>query len=191
MAACGDSPTPETEAVEAGTMTASNILLEDWDTPFAVPPFDQISSEDYLPALRAGMEDQTRKISDLVGNTDAPTFANTIEALERSDDLLDQVNNVFSAVNAAHADDVIRETAKVFAPEQAAHGDNINLNPELFDRVNAVYEQREELGLSGEELRLLEETLKRFVRAGANLDDDSQSRLREINAELATISNCS
>jgi peptidyl-dipeptidase Dcp len=187
LAACGDSPAPETEAVEAATMPAANILLEDWDTPFGVPPFDQISSDDYLPALRAGMEDQTRKINDLVGDPDAPTFANTIEALERSDDLLDRVNNVFSAVNSAHADDVMRETAKIFAPEEAAHKDNINLNPALFDRVNAVYEQREELGLSGEKLRLLEETLKRFVRAGANLDDESQSRLREINAELASL----
>jgi peptidyl-dipeptidase Dcp len=119
LAACGDSPAPETEAVEAATMPAANILLEDWDTPFGVPPFDQISSDDYLPALRAGMEDQTRKINDLVGDPDAPTFANTIEALERSDDLLDRVNNVFSAVNSAHADDVMRETAKIFAPEEA------------------------------------------------------------------------
>jgi len=185
MAACSDSPAPETESAAMGSMT--NMLLEDWDTPFGVPPFDQISSDDYLPALRAGMEDQTRKIDDIVSNTGAPTFANTIEALERSDDLLNRVNYVFSAVNSAHADDVMRETAKVFAPEEAAHNDNINLNPALFDRVNAVYEQRDELDLSGEQLRLLEETLKRFVRAGANLDDESQSRLREINAELASL----
>ena len=187
IAACTDSPAPETEAVEAGTMPTANILLEDWDTPFGVPPFDQISSEDYLPALRAGMEDQAQKIDEIVGNSDAPTFANTIEALERSDDLLDRVNYAFSAVNSAHADDVMRETAKVFAPEEAAHNDNINLNPVLFDRVNSVNEQSDELGLSGEQARLLEETLKRFVRAGANLDDESQSRLREINAELASL----
>ncbi|NIA27854.1 MAG: peptidase M3 [Desulfobulbaceae bacterium] len=186
IVACTDSPAPETEAVATDAMT--NVLLENWDTPFGVPPFDQISSEDYLPALRAGMDDQSRKIDDIIGNTEAPTFANTIEALERSDDLLNRVNYVFSAVNAANADDVVRETAKVFAPEEAAHEDNINLNPALFDRVNAVYEQRDELGLNGERLRLLEETLKRFVRAGANLDDESQARLREINAELASLS---
>ena len=185
IAACTDSPAPETEAVETEAMT--NVLLEDWDTPFGVPPFDQISSDDYLPALRAGMQDQSRKIDDIIGNTEAPTFANTIEALERSDDLLDRVNYAFSAVNSAHADDVMRETAKVFAPEEAAHNDNINLNAALFDRVNEVNEQRDELDLSGEQVRLLEETLKRFVRAGANLDDESQSRLREINAELASL----
>ena len=185
IAACTDSPAPETETVATGTIT--NVLLEDWDTPFGVPPFDRISSEDYLPALRAGMQDQAQKIDEIVGNSDAPTFANTIEALERSDDLLDRVNYAFSAVNSAHADDVMRETAKVFAPEEAAHYDNINLNPVLFERVNSVNEQSDELGLSGEQARLLEETLKRFVRAGANLDDESQSRLREINADLASL----
>jgi peptidyl-dipeptidase Dcp len=166
----------------------TNVLLEEWDTPFGVPPFDRIASDDYLPALRAGVEDQAQKIDEIVSNTDAPTFANTIEALERSDDLLDRVNNVFSAVNSANADDVIRETAKIFAPEEAANKDNVNLNPALFDRVSAVHEQRDELSLSGEQAKLLEETLKRFVRAGANLDDGSQARLREINAELASLS---
>jgi len=185
IAACTDSPAPGKEVVATEAMT--NVLLEDWDTPFGVPPFDQISSDDYLPALRAGMQDQTLRIDAITGNTEAPTFANTIEALERSDDLLDRVNYVFSAVNSAHADDIMRETAKIFAPEEAAHNDNINLNAALFDRVNAINEQGDELDLSGEQARLLEETLKRFVRAGANLDDKSQARLREINTELASL----
>ena len=93
MAACTDSPAPETDTMAPEAIT--NVLLEEWDTPFGVPPFDRISSEDYLPALRAGMADQAQKIDDIAGNTDAPTFSNTIEALERSDDLLDKVTTSF------------------------------------------------------------------------------------------------
>jgi peptidyl-dipeptidase Dcp len=193
VAACSESPAPEADELAADTTvepapTEQNMLLEDWDTPFGVPPFDRIRSEDYLPAIRAGMEAQNEEIDGIVNNPDAPTFANTIEALERTGGGLSRVTRVFYALNSANSDDVIKDTAKVVAPELAAHRDNISLNKALFDRVAIVYEQREALDLGAEQLRLLEETHKQFVRAGANLEDAAQARLREINTELASLS---
>jgi peptidyl-dipeptidase Dcp len=166
----------------------SNPLLEEWSTPFGVPPFDQIEADHYLPALREGMARHKAEIDEIADNPSEPTFANTLEALERSGSLLTRVGSVFGSVNSAHSNDVIRETARIVAPERAAHRDDITLNQALFERVEAVYEQRDTLDLDPEQRRLLEETRKNFVRAGANLDDGAQARLREINAELAGLS---
>lgn len=166
----------------------TNPLLEQWDTPYGVPPFDQIEDEHYMPALRTGMAQQQAEIAAIVENPDPPTFANTIEELERSGATLNRVSNVFFAVNGAHSNDTTRGVAKEIAPELSAHGDDIALNKPLFDRVEAVYQQRDDLDLTPEQQRLLEETYKQFVRAGANLDQDAQARLREINAELASLS---
>jgi peptidyl-dipeptidase Dcp len=186
VVACSDSPAPEME--NAASDVAANPLLQEWDTPFGAPPFDRISSEDYLPAMRTAMQQHNAEIDVIVANTEAPTFANTIEALERSGSALTQVANVFYALESAHADDIIKETAKTLAPELSAHRDNIRLNKELFDRVLSVFEQRESLALTGEQDRLLEETHKQFVRSGANLEDEAQDRLRAINSELAELS---
>jgi peptidyl-dipeptidase Dcp len=134
------------------------------------------------------MQEHDGEIEAIVANTDAPAFENTIEALERSGQSLSRVARVFFALNSAHADDVIKETAKTLAPELSAHRDNISLNKDLFDRVLAVFEQRDDLDLSDEQDRLLEETHKQFVRSGANLEDAAQERLREINSELAELS---
>jgi peptidyl-dipeptidase Dcp len=193
LAACSDRPAQGVEDLEVDATvqqatTGQNMLLENWNTPFGVPPFDRIRSEDYLPAIRAGMAAQNDEVDAIVNNPDAGTFANTIEALERTGSGLGRVTRVFYALNSAHSDDVIKETAKTIAPELAAHRDNILLNEALFDRVTVVYEQREKLGLGGEQLRLLEETHKHFVRAGANLEDAAKDRLREINADLASLS---
>lgn len=186
--ACGNSSAPEGEAVAMNDpVVAGNPLLEEWDTPFGVPPLDRIKSEDYLPAIRIGVAEQAAEIDAITANPEAATFANTIEALERSGATFSRVYPVFSGVDGSNTNDVLTETGKVIAPELAAHFDNISLNMALFERVNAVYEQRAELGLSGEQTRLLNETYKQFVRSGANLDDASQARLREINAELATL----
>ncbi len=190
MAACGDTSTPDADDTQIAdeSMANESALLAEWDTPFGVPPFDRIASEDYLPALRFGMNQHRQEIDDIIANTDTATFANTIEMLERSGSTLTRVANVFYAVEGAHGDDVMRETASTIAPEFSAHGDDILLNAALFDRVSAVYEQRDDLDLTAEQLRLLEETHKQFVRSGANLDDESQSRLREVNSELASLS---
>ncbi len=187
LVACSEAPAPEAEEA-AQPVAASNPMLEDWDTPFGVPPFDRIESEHYLPAFRAAIEMHAAEIDAITANAEAPTFDNTIEALELSGGKLSRVSRVFFAVDGANSDDVTKETAKTVAPELAAHRDNILLNKALFERVLAVYEQRDSLELSPEQAHLLDETHKQFVRSGANLDDDAQARLREINAELAELS---
>jgi peptidyl-dipeptidase Dcp len=182
IAACSEAPAPDVEEATPEAVAAANPILEDWDTPFGVPPFDRIESEHYLPAFRASMEAHNAEIDAIVANPDVPTFDNTIEALELSGSKLSRVSRIFFAVDGANSDDVTKETAKTIAPELAAHRDNIALNKELFERVLAVYEQRDDLDLSAEKEHLLNETHKQFVRSGANLEDAAQERLREINS---------
>jgi peptidyl-dipeptidase Dcp len=191
MSSCSDK-TPDNavndSGAEAPDSVASNPLLSKWDTPFGTPPFDLIKSEDYLPALRAGMQEQNAEIAAIVNNKDEPTFANTIDAYERSGQTLDDVGNVFFAVNGANSDDVTTETANIFAPENSAHNDDILLNADLFKRIDTVFVARESLDLSDEQMRLLEETHREFLQSGVNLDESGQERLREINAERASLS---
>ncbi|MBE0593907.1 MAG: M3 family metallopeptidase [Gemmatimonadales bacterium] len=173
---------------ERFTAMQENPLLAEWDTPFGVPPFDKIEDDHYLPAFRAAMDTHAGEIQAIVDNAEDPTFANTIEALDRSGKALTNVSNVFFAVEGANSNDALREVARTVAPELAAHRDDITLNPALYARVKAVYDAREGLGLTPEQLKLLEETHKGFVRAGVSLPDSAQVRLREINAELAELS---
>ncbi len=172
----------------ACTSGGGNPLLKEWDTPFGVPPFDQIRDSDYLPAFRAAMAEQKVEIDAIADATAPATFANTLEALERSGKTLTRVSNAFFPVESANSNEAIREIAQIIAPELAAHSDDISLNRKLFDRVKVVYDQRETLGLNPEQMRLLEETHKGFVRSGINLEESAQARLREINAELAELS---
>jgi peptidyl-dipeptidase Dcp len=191
LAACGGpAGSGSTTAADENEVTRDheNPLLVEWETPFGVPPFDLIESKDYLTAIREGMRRERAEIDAIVRNPEAPSFDNTIVALEVSGATLGKVRRVFSAVDGAHSDEVTRETGKTVAPELAAHRDDIYLNAALFERVDAVYRQRDEVGLNAEQARLLDETHKDFVRAGANLEDDVQARLREINAELASLS---
>jgi peptidyl-dipeptidase Dcp len=194
LAACGSEPAPEAMAQAEADATpmaeaqaTGNPLLEEWHTPFGVPPFDRIKSDDYLPALRVGIAEEQAEIDAITDNSDAATFDNTIVEMERSGSTLADVYWVFNGVDGSNTDAVLTETAKVIAPELAAHNDNILLNMALFERVNAVYEARNDLALDAEQMRLLEQRHKAFVRAGANLDNASQARLREINAELASL----
>jgi peptidyl-dipeptidase Dcp len=191
MSSCSDK-TPDKAVdhseAEAPDSVASNPLLSKWDTPFGTPPFDTIRSEDYLPALRAGMQEQNAEIAVIVNNKGKPTFENTVEAYERSGQLLDDVDNVFSAVNGANSDDVTTETANIFAPENSAHGDDILLNADLFKRIDTVFVARESLDLNDEQMRLLEETHRDFLKSGVNLDGSGQAKLRAINSELASLS---
>ncbi len=164
-----------------------NPLLSEWDTPFGVPPFDKIHNADYQPAFEAAMAMHKKEIEEIINNPEPPTFANTIEALERSGKMLGRVSRVFFAVHGAHTNDSLRAVAKEIAPKLSAHEDDITLNADLFKRVDAVYQQKDSLNLTPEQNRLLEETFKSFVRSGINLPADKQQRLREINAELAQL----
>jgi peptidyl-dipeptidase Dcp len=175
----------DVEPVTAIAVTdTANPLLETWDTPFGVPPFDRIGDEDYLPAFRVAMEEHRAEIAAIVGTPVEPSFANTIEAFERSGAALGRVANVFFAVEGAHGNDALREVARTVAPELAAHRDDVMLNRALYLRVKAVFDARDELDLTPEQDRLLEETHKAFVRRGVGLETEPQNRLRAINAEL-------
>ncbi len=174
--------------ISISACSPGNPLLEEWDTPFGLPPFDEIENEHYLPAFRTAMEEHAAEVDAIVANHEPATFANTIEALERSGKMLSRISRVFGAVTSAHTNDSLQEVELTLAPERAAHGDNIALNADLFARIKAVYDQREELGLNPEQLKLIEETHKGFVRSGIGLEDEAQARLREINGELAELS---
>ncbi len=164
-----------------------NPLLAEWHTDFGVPPFDLIRNEHYEPAFREAMARHKAEIEAIVNHPEPPTFENTIVALERSGALLRRVSRVFGAVNAAHTNDTLQAVDRTLAPLRAAHSDDITLNPILWERVRTVFEQRAELGLDAEQERLLEETHKRFVRAGAALSEVAKARVREINGELAEL----
>ena len=174
--------------ISISACSPGNPLLEEWDTPFGLPPFDEIENEHYLPAFRTAMEEHAAEVDAIVANHEPATFANTIEALERSGKMLSRISRVFGAVTGAHTNDSLQEVDLTLAPERAAHSDNIALNANLFARIKAVYDQREELGLNPEQLKLLEETHKGFVRSGISLEGEAQARLREINGELAELS---
>ena len=183
MASCASPPGLPTAE------TSENVLLANsWDTPFGVPPFDLIRSEHYLPAFQAGMAQQLEEISAITSNHAEPTFANTIEELERSGALLNRVSSAFYPRNSAHTNDELQEVARGVAPLLASHADDIGFDPVLFERVHAVYEHRDQLGLTGEQMRLLNETHKTFIRRGAGLDKGQQNNLRVINGELSELS---
>lgn len=166
---------------------APNPFFSAYNTPFGVPAFDKIKPVHFEPAIEEGMKQQVAEIAAIVGKTETPTFANTIEALESSGDLLRRVNTVFANLNSANTNDQLQKIAQTIAPKLAKHSDDISLNPALFARVKAVYEQRSKLKLTGDQLRLLEKTYKDFVRGGAALSGDKQERLRKINGELSLL----
>ena len=165
-----------------------NPFLTEWNTPYGVPPFDQIKTEHYLPAFEEAMRQQKAEIDSIVNNTEAPTFENTIEALEYSGALLDKVSAVFFNLSECENNEAMEEIAEKISGPLSKHSDDINLNAELFARIKAVYEQKDNLGLNGEQMRLLEETYKGFVRGGANVPAEKQARFREINEQLSLLS---
>ncbi len=170
------------------TKEEQNPFFTDWKTPFGAPPFNEIKPKDYLPAFKEGISRQQREIAAISDNKEAPTFENTIEALERSGKLLDKVSSVFYNLNSALTSDTLQKIAKEVSPLLSKHHDDINLNAKLFARIKTVYEQRNNLSLSVEQNRLLEKYYKDFVRGGANLNEADKKKLRKINKELSLLS---
>lgn len=158
-----------------------------WGTPYEIPDFAKIKTEHYMPAFKEGMKQQMDEIDAIVNNSEAPTFANTIEAYEYSGELLNTVSGVFFNLSECENNDEMEAIAEEVTPLLSAHGDNIALNAKLFQRIKAVYDQRESLGLDAEQMRLLEETYKGFVRSGANVPEDQQPRFRELNEQIASL----
>ena len=166
---------------------STNPFFETWTTPFGMPPFDRIRAEHIPPALERGMAEQLAEIAAIAGNPAAPSFANTIEALERSGGLLDRVGNVFSNLVSSLGTDALQEIERDVSPKLAQHGTRIALDAGLFARIEALHGQRESLGLAADALRLLERRHLGFVRAGARLGAEAKLRMGEISERLATL----
>ncbi|MBQ2488487.1 MAG: M3 family metallopeptidase [Bacteroidales bacterium] len=157
------------------------------ETPYGVPAFDRLSPEHFIPAFEEGMRQQKQEVNAITSNPQEPTFENTIEALEYSGELLNEVSAVFFNMCETNNSKEMNDIAERISPKLSAHSDDINLNEALFKRVRTVYEMRDRLDLEGEQLRLLEETYKNFVRGGAGLPLEKQERFRAINEQLSTL----
>ena len=166
----------------------TNPLLEQPNTPFGVPAFDKVKIEHYLPAFEEAIRQNKAEIDAIVNNEDAPTFENTIVALDRSGLLLDRVTGVFFNVLEADGNDEMNAIAEQVSPMLSDLSDGIILNDALFQRVKAVYDEREQLGLNAEQMRMVTQTYKAFADNGANLPEDKKERLKEINQELSLLS---
>ena len=164
-----------------------NPFFTEWTTPYGVPPFDLIKTEDYLPAYDKAMEQNKQEIVAIISNPDDPTFENTIVALDRSGEALRRVNSVFGNLNETNTTPEMQKIAKEMAPKMSAHFDDIWLNEDLFKRVKAVYDNQDRFNLNTEDSMLLVKTYKRFVRGGANLNAEDQKRFREINKQLSLL----
>ena len=157
--------------------------------PYQAPPFDKIHDGDYQPAIEAGIAQQQVEVDAIADNPAAPTFDNTIVALERSGQLLNRVNLVFGAVTGANTNDTLQKVQDIEAPKLAAAQDAINLNTKLFARIKKIYDARATLNLDPESLRLVEYDYQQFVKAGANLSDADKTKLKKLNEEDAKLSN--
>ncbi len=155
--------------------------------PFQAPPFDKIKDSDYQPAIEEGMKQEIEEINKIADNPAAPTFENTLVALEKSGQLLNRAWLTFNAVTSANTDSVLQKVKEEEAPKLAAHYDEIYLNPKLFSRVKAVYEKRDGLKLDQESEKLLEYYYKKFEHAGANLSEEDKTKLKKMNEEEATL----
>jgi peptidyl-dipeptidase Dcp len=164
-----------------------NPFARESTLPYKLPPLDRIKNEHYVPALEAGMVEQRQEVAAIASNKAAPTFENTIVALERSGQLLSRASTVFFVLSSSNTNPVIEQAQTEMAPKLSAHSDAIYLDPMLFARVKKLYEQRQALQLDPESLRLLERYHTNFVRAGANLSDAQKTELRALNEKISSL----
>ena len=173
---------PKTEA------EPKNPFLTEYTTPFQVPPFDQIKNEHYLPAFEAGMKEQLAEVEAIIGNAETPTFQNTILPFDKSGETLDRVSSVFFNLNECLTNDEMIKIAEQVLPMLSKHSDSIMMNPKLFERIDYVYQHRNEMGLDDQQIRVVEKYEQDFVRNGAALPADKQAELSKINEQLSTLS---
>ena len=182
------SAAPASSAAPVATAMTSNPFFAASTLPYQAPPFDKIHDGDYQPAIDEGMKQQLAEIEKIADNPDAPTFENTFVAMEKSGVMLYRVMAVFGAVTGANTDDALQKVQEDEAPKLAAHEDAIYLNDKLFQRVEAVYNQRDTLKLDPESARLVEVIYKNFVHAGAKLSEADKAKLKDLNKEESTLS---
>lgn len=167
----------------------NNPFLTEWDTPYGIPDFGVIKEKHYLPAIEIGILQQQTEIDAIIANQDAPTFANVVEAYERSGAILDRVTNVLFNVSESDATESLQEIVVQALPLLSTHSDNIFMNPYFFAKVKVLYEDMDNLGLNQEQKMALKKLYDAFVRNGVALDETAQARMREINMELSSLAN--
>lgn len=170
-----------------GQKGTENPLLAEWDTPFGIPPFEKIKIEHYMPAFVEAMAQHKAEIDSIVNNTEEPTFENTIVAYDNAGALLDKISPVFSNLSGTDSNPEVIALEKELSPLRSKHFNEISLNQGLFNRVKAVYAKKDSLGLDAEQLRLLEEMYKGFVRSGADLPEEQKAELKKINEEISAL----
>ena len=168
-------------------MKNDNPFFAEFDTPFGVPPFDLIKIEHYMPAIEEGMKQEKAEIEAILTNPDPPTFENTIVAYTRTGSFLNKVTPILYGLNSANTTPEIQALVKELSPIMSAHNDEIRLDPRLFARIKAVYEQKDDLSLESDQLYLLENLYNGFVRNGANLEGEAKEELKEINKQLSSL----
>ena len=180
MALCGCS----TKEAQTGQ---GNPFFSEFNTPYGIAPFADITIEHYREGMLKGMEEQKAEIEAIINNSEAPTFENTILALDKSGQLLRKVRGTFSPLSSSNSNDEFRALQKEMSPLSSTHNDDIYLNEKLFARVKSVYDSKESLDLTAEQAKVLDNIYKRFVNSGANLNEEQKAQLREINKELSML----
>ena len=171
-------------AVACAPKKAANPFLAEWDTPYGIPDFSAVEESHYLPAIEAGIEQQQAEIDAIIANPDAPTFENVVAAYERSGAILDRVIGVLFNLAETDGTESLNAVVEEALPLLSAHSDNITMNPQFFAKVEVLYKDMENLGLNQEQKMALKKLYNSFVNNGIALDEASQARMREINAEL-------
>ena len=182
LASCTSKPEQKPEAEKP------NPFLSEYTTPFQVPPFDEIKNEHYLPAFEAGIAEQQAEIDAIVNNAETPTFENTILPYDKSGQTLNRVSNVFFNLNECLTNDEMVAIAEQVLPMLSKHSDAIMMNPKLFERIDYVYQHRNEMGLDDQQIRVVEKYHQDFMRHGAGLNAEQQAELSQINEQLSTLS---
>lgn len=177
----------ETKPSSSQSQQQENPFFSASSLPLEAPDFTRIRDEHFMPAFEAGMTEQAKEVQAIANNTEKPTLANTVEALERTGQILSRVQAVFFNLSSAHTNPEIQKIQVAVAPRLASHRDDIYLNDRLFRRVDTLFESAEQLGLNEEQQQLLKETHRSFVRSGARLNAEQQARIRQINEELSSL----
>ena len=175
------------EKKQGEAMPDTNPFYQAYDTPFGVPPFDKIKEEHYLPAFIDGFAQEAKEIEDIANNPETPTFNNTIEAMEKTGELLTKVGNVFYNLNSSMTNENMQKIAKEVSPMSSKHNDDIRLNFKLFSRIKYLYERKDDLDLTREQEVLLKKRYDEFVRGGAELNDEQKEELRDLNKQISLL----
>ncbi len=187
MGICMAAPATALSFSSCGKHVRQNPFMKPYDTVYEIPPFDEITIEDYVPAFDAGIAEAKASIDSITSNPEAPTFANTILALDNISPTLERVMSVLMSLTEAHSSPELQTVSEELLPRYTAFSDEMMMNPALFQRVKYLYDRRDSLGLAHDETRALEETYKGFARNGALLDADKQARLKDVNSRLANL----